>query len=248
MAHSYVMAHEDELQAFRAFVGDFPDRPFLLIDTFDVEEGARRAAQVFKEQKGGFGTRGVRIDSGELADLAFAVRKILDEQGLYDVKIMFSGDLDEYRIEKFLRDGVPVDAFGVGTQMGTSGDAPSLGSVYKLVADSRGPKVKLSTGKATLPGCKQVYRFEEGGPPPPRPHRSRVGTNRRRKTASEESDDVGNPWGSHGDPGHLARAVCAFAQQAAGRAAILERAETQYPVERSPDLQRLFEQIRGQAR
>ena len=164
MAHSYVMAFEDEIEAFRAFVRDFPDRAVLLIDTFDVEEGARRAAQIFKElDVGGTTNRGVRIDSGDLALLAGSVRRILDEAGLEDVKIMFSGDLDEYRIERFLDDDVPVDAFGVGTQLGTSGDAPSLGSVYKLVADAGGPKIKLSTGKATLPGGKQVYRFDENG-------------------------------------------------------------------------------------
>ncbi|MDQ4142500.1 MAG: nicotinate phosphoribosyltransferase [Actinomycetota bacterium] len=164
MAHSYVMAFEEEIDAFRAYVKDFPDRAVLLIDTFDVEEGARRAVEVFKDlDPRGNRDRGVRIDSGDLAPLARSVRKILDEGGLRDVKIMFSGDLDEYRIKGFLDDDVPVDAFGVGTQLGTSGDAPSLGSVYKLVADSRGFKIKLSTGKATLPGCKQVYRFDLDG-------------------------------------------------------------------------------------
>ena len=164
MAHSYVMAFEDEVEAFRAFVRDFPDRAVLLIDTFDVEEGARRAVEVFKElDVAGVKSRGVRIDSGDLAVLAGSVRRILDEAGLVDVKIMVSGDLDEYRIERFLDDDIPIDAFGVGTQLGTSGDAPSLGSVYKLVADSGGPKIKLSTGKATLPGSKQVYRFEQNG-------------------------------------------------------------------------------------
>jgi nicotinate phosphoribosyltransferase len=164
MAHSYVMAFEDETEAFRAFVRDFPDRAVLLIDTFDVEEGARRAVRVFKElESTDVELRGVRIDSGDLAPLTRSVRKILDEAGLQAVEIMLSGDLDEYRIKELLDDGAPVDAFGVGTQLGTSGDAPTLGSVYKLVADARGPKIKLSTGKATLPGCKQVYRFERDG-------------------------------------------------------------------------------------
>ena len=164
MAHSYVMAFEDETEAFRAFVRDFPDRAVLLIDTFDVEEGARHAVEVFKELDVARSKNwGVRIDSGDLAVLARSVRKILDDAGLTEVKIMFSGDLDEYRIKRFMDDGVPVDSFGVGTQLGTSGDAPSLGTVYKLVADAKGPKIKLSTGKATLPGCKQVYRFETGG-------------------------------------------------------------------------------------
>jgi nicotinate phosphoribosyltransferase len=164
MAHSYVMAFENELEAFRVFARDFPDRAVLLIDTFDVEEGARRAARVAKELAGaGVKLSGVRIDSGELGLLANSVRKILDEAGLSDVRIILSGDLDEYRIRKVLDEDAPVDAFGVGTQLGTSGDAPSLGGVYKLVADERGPKIKLSTGKATLPGIKQVYRQESEG-------------------------------------------------------------------------------------
>lgn len=248
MAHSYVMAFEDELEAFRAFVEDFPDRPFLLIDTFDVEEGARRAAQVFKEQEGrGYATRGVRIDSGELADLAFSVRKILDEQGLYDVKIMFSGDLDEYRIEKFLTDGVPVDAFGVGTQLGTSGDAPSLGSVYKLVADSKGPKVKLSTGKATLPGCKQVYRFEKDG---------RYAYD---LIASEsEQIDGGRPLlkkvmssgvrADHTEALETLRGRCTRSLRKLPDDLRSLDAAAPYVVRKSPDLERLFEQIRAQAR
>ena len=159
MAHSYVMAFEDEVKAFRCFLRDFPKDAVLLIDTFDVEEGARRAAQVANELASeGVTLSGVRIDSGDLATLTFSVRKILDESGLGQVQIVLSGDLDEHRIETLIEEGVPVDAFGVGTQMGTSGDAPSLGGAYKLVEDVHGPKIKLSTGKATLPGRKQVYR------------------------------------------------------------------------------------------
>jgi len=159
MAHSYVMAFEDEVEAFRCFLRDFPKDAVLLIDTFDVEEGARRAAQVANElAPEGVTLSGVRIDSGDLATLTFSVRKILDESGLGHVQIVLSGDLDEHRIATLISEGVPVDAFGVGTQMGTSGDAPSLGGAYKLVEDVRGPKIKLSTGKATLPGRKQVFR------------------------------------------------------------------------------------------
>lgn len=163
MAHSYVMAFEDEEAAFRAYMEDFP-AAVLLIDTFDIEEGARRAARVANERRHeDMRLRGVRIDSGELAPLARSVRKILDEAGLEDTGIILSGDLDEYRIKDLLDDGVPVDSFGVGTQLGTSADAPTLGGVYKLVADTRGPKIKLSAGKATLPGCKQVHRIETAG-------------------------------------------------------------------------------------
>jgi nicotinate phosphoribosyltransferase len=163
MAHSYIMAFEDELAAFRSFARDFPDRAVLLIDTFDVEEGARRAAQVARElAEEGVALAGVRIDSGDLAELSRSVRKILDDAGLKETKIFLSGDLDEYRIKALRDEGAPVDAFGVGTQLGTSGDAPWLGGVYKLVAEKDEPKIKLSTGKVTLPGKKQVHRFYSG--------------------------------------------------------------------------------------
>ncbi len=164
MAHSYIMAFEDEVEAFTAFARDFPDGAVLLIDTFDTEEGARRAAQVLKDlEPEGVKALGVRLDSGDLGPLTRAVRKILDEAGLDEAQIFLSGDLDEYRVKELLDEDAPADAFGVGTRMGTSADAPFLGSVYKLVADDKGFKIKLSTGKATLPGCKQVYRFERDG-------------------------------------------------------------------------------------
>jgi nicotinate phosphoribosyltransferase len=164
MAHSYVMAFDREIDAFRSFARDFPDRAVLLIDTFDVEEGARRAAKVANELASeGVRLVGVRIDSGDIAHLSRSVRKILDEAGLRDTQVFLSGDLDEYRIAELVDEGVPVDAFGVGTQLGVSGDEPSLGGVYKLVADSKGPRIKLSAGKVTLPGCKQVWRHEREG-------------------------------------------------------------------------------------
>ncbi len=164
MAHSYIMAFEDEVEAFRAFLTDFPRNAVVLIDTFDVEEGARNAVQVAKELAGsGVVLRGVRIDSGDLATLTRAVRKILDDGGLEHVQIFLSGDLDEHKVANLLDEGVPVHAFGVGTQMGTSGDAPALATAYKLVEDVRGPKIKLSTGKATLPGRKQIFRVSKDG-------------------------------------------------------------------------------------
>ena len=161
MAHSYVMSFDSEVEAFRTFARDFPDRAVLLIDTFDVLRGAERAVQVAHElEPEGVKLRAVRIDSGNLGAVAHDVRKILDDAGLRDTQIVLSGDLDEYRVKDLIDAGVPVDSFGVGTQMGTSADAPSLGGVYKLVWDERsGPKVKLSTGKVTLPGRKQVHRF-----------------------------------------------------------------------------------------
>lgn len=164
MAHSYVMVFPSEVDAFRAYARDFPDQAVLLIDTFDVAEGARRAVAVAHELAGeGIVLRGVRIDSGDLGELSRVVRGILDDGGLHGTRIILSGDLDEYRVQAMLDDDVPVDAFGVGTQMGTSADSPFLGGVYKLVAEKGAPKVKLSTGKITLPGLKQVHRFITGG-------------------------------------------------------------------------------------
>jgi nicotinate phosphoribosyltransferase len=164
MAHSYVMAFDKEVDAFRAYASDFPERAVFLIDTFDVEEGARRTARVAHELAGeGIKISGVRIDSGDLVELTRSVRKILDDSGLDHITIILSGDLDEYRIKALLDEGVPADAFGVGTQLGTSADAPALGGVYKLVAESGRPKMKLSTGKVTLPGHKQVHRMIRDG-------------------------------------------------------------------------------------
>jgi nicotinate phosphoribosyltransferase len=164
MAHSYVMAFADEEEAFRRFARLFPGRAVLLIDTWDTVEGARRAARVAHELAAeGNLVRGVRLDSGDLLALAPAVRRVLDEAGCREVQIIVSGDLDEHRIAELLAGGAPIDAFGVGTRLGTGGDAPTLGTVYKLVEDAGGPRMKLSTGKATLPGRKQVYRQVDGG-------------------------------------------------------------------------------------
>src|SRR5437660_7984757 len=167
MAHSYVLAFPDEAAAFRAFARRFPTGAVLLIDTFDTLQGARTAAAVATELAAeGVNVRGVRIDSGDLPALALGVRAILDEAGEAGIEIFASGDLDEYRIAALLEAGAPVDGFGVGTQLGTSGDAPSLGGVYKLVEDLSGPKSKTSTGKATLPAVNQVYRLDQRGPGP----------------------------------------------------------------------------------
>lgn len=164
MAHSYVLSFDYEIDAFRTFASHFPNNAVLLIDTYDTLEGARKAATVAREvaERGGQ-VHAVRLDSGDLAELAIGVRGILDEAGCHQVQIFASGDLDEYRIAKLLAAGAPIDAFGVGTQLGTSADEPALGAVYKLVDDEHGPKMKLSTGKVTLPGRKQVWRVERDG-------------------------------------------------------------------------------------
>jgi nicotinate phosphoribosyltransferase len=164
MAHSYVMSFDSELEAFRAYARHFPDQCILLIDTYDTLQGARLAAQVADElRRAGHRLRAVRIDSGDLLELSRQVRRILDEAGHPEVQILASGDLNEYRIAELLDQGAPIDAFGVGTEMGTSYDAPALGGVYKLVEDESGYRIKRSTGKVTLPGRKQVWRVYRDG-------------------------------------------------------------------------------------
>jgi nicotinate phosphoribosyltransferase len=162
MAHAYVMAFDDERDAFRSFCRTFRTSAVLLLDTWDTVTGAQHAIEVARElEDEGVRVAGVRLDSGDLDVLSRKVRAILDAAGFRDIRIIASGDLDEHRIAELLSGGAPIDAFGVGTRMGTSADAPSLGVVYKLVDDARGPKLKLAEGKATLPGRKQVWRGDD---------------------------------------------------------------------------------------
>jgi len=165
MAHSFVMFFDNEIEAFRAFAKTFPNKSTLLIDTFDDIKGAEKAAVVAKElEKKGFRLNAVRIDSGDLVQVSKKVRALLDEKGLDYVKIFASGDLDEYKIEELLRKGARIDSFGVGTRMSTSQDKPYVDIIYKLCEkmDKKGkfvPTMKLSKGKITLPGRKQVFRL-----------------------------------------------------------------------------------------
>jgi nicotinate phosphoribosyltransferase len=161
MAHSFVSSFDTEMDAFRAFVESFPENSTLLIDTYDTLEGAQNAVKVAREMAArGQRLRGVRIDSGNLAALAIEVRRILDGAGLRDVKIVGSGGLDEYDLESFSRQGIPYDSYGVGTRMGVSADAPWFDVAYKLVEYDARPVLKLSTGKVSWPGKKQVFRFK----------------------------------------------------------------------------------------
>ncbi|MCS7083297.1 MAG: nicotinate phosphoribosyltransferase [Bacteroidetes bacterium] len=159
MAHSWVMAFGNELEAFRAFHRVFPEHTTLLVDTYDTLEGVQHAIAL------GGSIRGIRIDSGDLVYLSQQARSRLDQAGLRQVRIGISGDLDEYRIWDFLRRGGVADWFGVGTKMVTSEDAPWVGGVYKLVELSyNGAErfvLKLSQAKRTYPASKQVYRFRD---------------------------------------------------------------------------------------
>jgi nicotinate phosphoribosyltransferase len=167
MAHSFVMSYEKEIDAFRAFAKTFPNKSTLLIDTYDDIAGAEKAAIVAKElEEKGYRLGGVRLDSGDLAEISKKVRKLLDDKGLQYVRIFASGDLDEFRIAELLGKGAKIDAFGVGTKMGTSADKPYVDVIYKLCEIMSGsgrfsPIMKLSEGKVTLPGRKQVYRFKD---------------------------------------------------------------------------------------
>jgi nicotinate phosphoribosyltransferase len=167
MAHSFVMSYEKEIDAFRAFAKTFPDKSTLLIDTYDDIAGAEKAAMVAKElEKKGCRLGGVRLDSGDLAEISKKVRRLLDEKGLQYVRIFASGDLDEFKIAELLKNDAKIDAFGVGTKMGTSADKPYVDVIYKLCetmseSGNFSPIMKLSEGKVTLPGRKQVYRFKD---------------------------------------------------------------------------------------
>jgi nicotinate phosphoribosyltransferase len=157
MAHSYIEAFPSEIDAFRAFARDLPGRTTFLVDTYDTARGVDAAIQVIHEL-GLHDNLGVRLDSGDLVQLARQTRAQLDGAGLRNVRIFVSGGLDEYDLERFRALEAPIDAAGVGTRMGVSADAPYLDSAYKLVAFGARPVLKLSAGKATLPGAKQVWR------------------------------------------------------------------------------------------
>jgi nicotinate phosphoribosyltransferase len=159
MAHSFVQAHLAEVTAFRDFEGLLGDRSVLLVDTYDTGRGVEHAIEVAHERRGrGLELRGIRLDSGDLALLARAARRRLDEEGFTDMQIFASGGLNEYDVEALVADDVPIDGFGVGSDLGVSADAPVLDSVYKLVVFAGRPVRKLSPGKATWPGAKQVWR------------------------------------------------------------------------------------------
>ena len=156
MAHSWVMTFDDEVAAFQRYAAVFPHTATLLVDTYDTVAAARKVVAA------GLQPVALRLDSGNLAELSRAVRRILDAGGLQQTRIFASGDLDEWRIAELVAAGAPVDAFGVGTRLATSFDQPALGGVYKLVElvvdhEAHG-KVKTSAGKATFPGRKQVWR------------------------------------------------------------------------------------------
>ena len=161
MAHSFIEAFGDEQAAFTAFAEDFPAMTTFLVDTYDTRRGVHNAIDVIRRLRLP-GPAGVRLDSGDLAALARMARTMLDEARLADARIFASGSLDEYAIAALAAAGAPIDAYGVGTKMGVSADAPYLDSAYKLAAYDGRPVMKLSAGKTSPPGAKQVYRGPDG--------------------------------------------------------------------------------------
>lgn len=162
-AHSWIMVFPTELEAFRAYVASFPENVTLLIDTYDVLQGARNAAVVAKEMEAtGHRLSAVRIDSGDLALLSMKVRGILDRERLDYVKIIGTSDLNEYKITELVAKEARIDAYGVGTELITGKPVAALPGVYKLVQIDDRPVIKLSNDKITYPGVKQVYRLTDG--------------------------------------------------------------------------------------
>jgi len=159
MAHSFIQSFDDETAAFEAFARARPQNLVLLIDTYDTEAAARKVVTLAPRLKElGIAVRALRIDSGDLVTLAKSVRRILDAGGLENIGIFASGGIDEETLLAFARQRAPVDGIGIGTSLATSFDAPALDCAYKLQEYAGLPRRKRSTGKATWPGRKQVWR------------------------------------------------------------------------------------------
>jgi nicotinate phosphoribosyltransferase len=159
MAHSYIQAHTDEAAAFKDFAHSWPDNTIFLLDTYDTVQAAHKVVGLARDlKKEGISIHGVRLDSGDLVQLAKQVRSILDKGGLKDTLIYASGNLDEYALEQLIAQHAPIDGFGIGTRLAVSEDAPTLECVYKMQEYDGQPRRKRSEGKATWPGKKQIFR------------------------------------------------------------------------------------------
>lgn len=160
MAHSFVQAYPDEMEAFKVYARLYPGTT-LLVDTYDTRRAVRRIVEWLNDEPG-VHIGGIRLDSGDLQQEARDCRRILDEAGFDDIKILASGGLDEYRIAALRQAGAPIDGFGVGTAIGAANDAPAIELAYKLTEYAGEPKMKNSSGKTSWPGAKQVFRQYDG--------------------------------------------------------------------------------------
>jgi nicotinate phosphoribosyltransferase len=240
MAHSYIEAFPTEIEAFRAFAEDFPDRVVLLVDTYDTAHGVQNAIEVALELRDrGRTLAGIRLDSGDLARLAIEARRALDAAGLEGVQIMASGGLDEHELARLESEGAPIDVYGVGTRVGVAEDAPAPDSVYKLVEYDGEPVCKLSVRKVTLPGPKQVWRTPGGDV---------IGR------AGEDGPDGGEPLmvevmdrGRRLDDGSITEAAKRFAAELEALPEGLRSLRPgPYPVERTKALSQLADEVAEQ--
>lgn len=244
MAHSFVEAHDDETAAFQRFAESAPQNAVLLIDTYDTEAGAHKVVALAPRlAQRGIRVKGVRLDSGDLAALARSVRRILDEGGLAEATIFASGNIDEYRIRDLLAGGAPIDGFGVGTSLVTSSDAPYLDAVYKIQEYAGRARRKRSTGKATWPGRKQVFR-----------HYDRAGRFEHDVITVEGDERQGEPLlvpvMRNGKRLHAPESLAVSRERAAAQLAklperlrALEPAASPYRVEIAPALRKLASQV-----
>lgn len=159
MAHAYILAFAEEAEAFQAFVEAHPDKAVLLIDTYDTEAGAAKVVELARQ---GYRASAVRLDSGDLAEHARQVRRILDDGGLTGTLILASGDLDEYAVADMVERAAPIDGFGLGTRIDTASEQPFLECAYKLMAYAGEPRRKRSEGKGHWAGRKQIWRDYDG--------------------------------------------------------------------------------------
>jgi nicotinate phosphoribosyltransferase len=243
MAHSFVMAVASELDAFRAYAETNPDQCVLLVDTYDTLQGVRHAIEVARELRArSHELRGIRLDSGDLAELSRQARAMLDGAGFESVQIVSSGGLDEYRIEDLLARGAPIDSFGVGAALGAPNDAPTLEIVYKLVAYEGRPVAKRSPGKETFPAARQVWREIDAG----RARCDRIGL------ADEKPPADGERRALLHDPDVEVSLQEARAHHAHWLAELPEacrrnRAPEEFPVLVTPVLEKLIEKTRAEA-
>jgi nicotinate phosphoribosyltransferase len=241
-AHSWTQVFPTERESFEALLETFPDSAILLIDTYDPLAGAETAATLGRK------IPGVRLDSGDLLEKSRRVREILDRRGLPEAKIVASGDLNEFKIEELVARGAPIDLFGVGTDLATSRDVPALNVVYKLVETQRQGRVvfqtKLSERKVYHPGRKQVFRYSSGG----------LYRHDLIARADEDYPDATPLLKPAMKGGRLLASPLPLAQIRARALANLQRlpdchkalrGAPTYPVEKSPALERLLEEVRA---
>jgi nicotinate phosphoribosyltransferase len=244
MAHSYVQAHDDEIEAFRAFTRVFPGT-ILLVDTYDTLKGVQKVIEMLHRAPEPLKVSAVRLDSGDLGALAREARRLLDVAGLKEIDIFASSGLDEHKIADLVKSNAPIGGFGVGTGMAVSSDAPSLDIVYKLAEYAGKGRTKLSRDKPILPGRKQVFRQHEHGRAigdvigrfgealDGRPLLQPVMRGGRRLSDSESSLDAAR------------RRAADELASLPGHVTALEPADPPYPVAVSAALQRLHEDVVG---